>query len=289
MRIGMDIGMAKSPDAATFETGPAYEYSFAMDFSKLTAENVDMSNNTNTRFPFVSGTNRMISTADSHILKQGSLPPGSGVGDGLLFESVSGQSVGLLGFPATDATADDTDETWIEPSFSSYSGVGIPNGSLSPIYRYLSMVITYHSENSAGDDTSIFNREGYLRIGGADGKLYGYTEFHGDKGGGKDHPRFINGVNMVPIDNSVRDVGSGLLVSGTTEFDTPLTLTWDMMDAVGAGLYSAFTEAIDPAELTYHQGNSQSSFTVHGFIFSSSVPGEVTLPIHTSRPVSEFA
>ena len=78
---------------------------------------------------------------------------------------------------------------------------------------------------------------------------------------------------------------SGMLKSGTSEFDKPMTFTWDMMDARSPAL----TGAINPAEFKFHQDGGQISITFHGFIFSSSVPGEVTLPIHTSRPVAAFA
>ena len=53
MKIGTNIGMSNSPDAATFETGPAYEYTFAMDFSKLVSGDVDLGISAYDNFPKV--------------------------------------------------------------------------------------------------------------------------------------------------------------------------------------------------------------------------------------------
>jgi len=280
MRIGMDIGMSKSPDAATFETGPAYEYSFAMDFSKLTADDVNMGQSATTNFPLTTLNSRMISVADSHILSGG---------DGILYELADGQAnIGNLGFPMPGSGQ--LDETFIKPSFTSHSQNGIPDGSISTVYRYVSLVMTYHSVNSEGTSVANYNTGGYMEIEDSDGNKYGHTEFHGDKGGAKDYPRWINGVNIsIGFDTSVRNRYSGMLTSGTDEFDKPMTFTWDMLDAVDTASYDALTGPIDPAELRYFHSGGQVAITIHGIIISKSVPGEVTLPIHTSRPVSEFA
>ena len=286
MKIGTNIGMSKSPDAATFETGPAYEYSFAMDFSKLTVDDVNVGTTVNTNFPSVTATNRFISVAAADVLAGG---------DGILLEMSDVSSFGgNIGFPGIDNAVDATDENLVKLSFTSSSSDGIPNGSISDVYRYVSLVMTYHSQNSLGASLTDDNNIGTLDIhdAGDPQKKYGGPHFHGtDKGGSPhDYPRFINGVDItVDFDSSGRDRSSGLLTSGTDEFDIPLTLTWDMADAVALSDYSALTGPIDPAELKYQLGGGKMAVTFHGFIFSKQVPGAVTLPIHTSRPDAAFA
>ena len=286
MKIGMDIGTSKSPDAATFETGPAYNYSFAMDFSKLTTDDINVGTTVNTNFPSVTNTSRFISVADADVLAGG---------DGILLEMKTveaGGNVngGNIGFPGIDNAADADDETLVKSSFTSSSSDGIPNGSISDVYRYVSLVLTYHSQNSLGASLTDDNITGAFEIHDAAGNKYGGGQFHGDKGGGKDYPRFINGVDIsVDFASSGRDGTSGLLTSGTDEFDIPLTLTWDMEDAVAASGFSALTGPIDPAEMKYQLGGGQQAVTFHGFVFSKQVPGAVTLPIHTSRPDAAFA
>jgi len=281
MKIGMDIGTSKSPDAAAFETGPAYNYSFAMDFSKLTTDDVNVGTGGNANFPSITSTSRVISIADADVLAGG---------DGILLEVPTGEtSIGHIGFPKTDGTADATDENLIKASFTSHSNDGIPDGSLSPTYRYLSMVMTWHSVNSEGTAVANYNQNGHLFVGDAAGNLYGDNHFHGDRGHPNDHPRYINGVD-ISQDMTGRSTSSGMLTSGTDEFDIPMTFTWDMMDAEsGSGGSTEFTASIDPAEMRYQHTGGLASVTFHGFIFSKQVPGAVTLPIHTSRPDAAFA
>ena len=286
MKIGMDIGTSKSPDAAAFETGPAYNYSFAMDFSKLTTDDINVGTTVNTNFPSVTATNRFISIADADVLAGG---------DGILLEmNDTNTNGGNIGFPGIDNAVDATDENLVKSSFTSSSSDGIPNGSISDVYRYVSLVMTYHSQNSLGASLTADNNIGTLEIYDAADpqKKFGGAHFHGtDKGGSPhDYPRFINGVDItVDFASSGRDKTSGLLTSGTDEFDIPLTLTWDMLDAVAVSGFSALTGPIDPAEMKYQLGGGKMAVTFHGFVFSKQVPGAVTLPIHTSRPDAAFA
>ena len=106
-----------------------------------------------------------------------------------------------------------------------------------------------------------------------------------------DFPRFINGVDISDgFDNTVRDQKSGMLKTGTTEFDKPMTFTYDMLDCSNPEEFPTDAAGIDPAEIRFfHDTAGFSSTTFHGFVFSSTVPGKITLPIHTSRPAAGFA
>jgi len=291
MRIGMDIGMTKSPDAATFETGPAYEYSFAMDFSKLTADDVNLNGSgTNTNFPYVNQPSRHRQTGSDPLRP-----------DGIRMDTKDGETDDLvhIGFPYL-SSATGTDELHIKKHFTSHSQDGIPDGVLSPTYPYLSMVLTFHSQTEDGNASVHYNSLGYFRVFDRDGNEYGWVDFHGDKGGGNDHPRYVNGKSIVDeVTAGTRDAKSGMVKTNpipASEFDSVQIFTWDFNDAVDTGSRDAMTGPLDVEEITYYSKGltaagsfSPVSYTFHGFIFSSTPPAEVTLPIHTSRPVSEFA
>ena len=275
MKLGIGTAVSESPVASTM--GPAYEYSFSMDFSKMTTTNIDPGGDGNLSFPYFNQPTHYKDT-DAATLLAG--------GDGFRLELKDVEdSMPLVGFPRSDGANDDQ-RSLISSEITSYSQDGIPDGSISTTYRYVSMVVTFHSTNKAGDSTANYNSTGYFGVEDTGGVIYGYSNFHGDKGSGADYPRHINGVDISDgFDDTVREKKSGMLKSGTSEFDKPMTFTWDMMDARSPAL----TGAINPAEFKFHQDGGQISITFHGFIFSSSVPGEVTLPIHTSRPVAAFA
>lgn len=285
MRIGTNIGMSNSPDAATFETGPAYEYTFAMDFSKLVSGDVDLGINAYANFPKVIGSTQLdrIEHIGADALREG---------EGILIETKTGQTdPSIIGFPYL-SNASGTDNLHIKSHFTSYSVDGIPDGAISLDYPYISIVMTINSVNEAGVDTDHYNEIGFLRVY-RDGSTtpYGHTSFHGtDKGGdGNDYPRFINGVNLVEEGVTGRDVSSGFLTSGTSEFDKVMTLTWDMRDSVSPSL--VLDGPIDVEEVMYQLTGAGGEVSVmfHGIIFSKDVPGEVALPIHTSRPIAAFA
>jgi len=292
MKLGIGTSMSKSPGAATM--GPSYEYSFAMDFSKLDpGVTLKAGNNDNTNFPKLNQTSRLVTHDNQTIFD-------SANGTGFRLELKSGQSaIAQVGFPNTDSDALPTDETVVKSSFTSHSQDGIPDGSLSPEFRYISIIMTWHSELAQADagTAAVFeNNQSALTVQAADGTSYGGANWHGvssqgegSKGNGYDYPRYINGVNISDgFDDTVRDEKSGMLKTGTTEFDKPMTFTYDMKDC-NSTEFPTDAAGIDPAEIRYFQQGGRVSVTFHGFVFSSSVPGEVTLPIHTSRPAAGFA
>jgi hypothetical protein len=303
MKLGIGTSMSKSPGAATFETGPAYEYSFAMDFSKLDpGVTLIAGNDENANFPSLNQTGKLVTYDNQEIFD-------SANGTGFRIEVKSGQAFfAQVGFPNTDTTGepespDATDETVVKSSFTSHSQDGIPDGSLSPEFRYISIIMTWHSELAqadAGTAAAFPNNQSALFVQAADGTDYGGTNWHGVssqgegfKGTSYDYPRYINGVNISEgFDNAVRDQKSGMILAGQAgfdaQFDTPMTFTYDMKDCNGEE-FPTDAAGIDPAEIRYFQKGGRVSVTFHGFVFSSSVPGEVTLPIHTSRPAAGFA
>ena len=295
MKLGIGTAMSKSPGAATFETGPAYEYSFAMDFSKLVPNETLDAGNTTDSFPGINQTGRIDASNDNAALYN------RAGGTGFRLENKSsGQDLKQIGFPNIVSGASDADEALIKSSFTSHSQDGMPDGSLNNEFHYFSMVVTFnstlHAEHASnpGLDAKSINTTGTMYIEDSDGKSYGGHNFEGDKGLGKDYPRYINGVDIsVGFSDTVRNVKSGMILSGQAgfdaQFDTPMTLTWDMNDAISTP-FPTDAAGIDPAEIRFfHDTAGFSSTTFHGFIFSSSPPGEITLPIHTSRPAAGFA
>jgi len=301
MKLGIGTAMSKSPGAATFETGPAYEYSFAIDFSLVPVSDINVNPSTATGFPRIGNTSRMLHTAAADVKTATGIRLENGGSD------ASDQKIATVGWPSLHGgEGTDLDDSLIKPTFTSYSQNGIPANSISTKFRFVSLVMTYHTTNSGDAASANYNDEGYMRIEDADGKQYGWTGFGGGAGRagtGHNAPRYINGVDIlsdVGHGSALRDSDSGMLKSGTSEFDKPMTFTWDMYDtrAVSAGAYEyiAFdssSAAIDPAELDYFLSadpdSALQSVTFHGIIISDSVPGEVTLPVHTSRPAAGFA
>jgi len=286
--------MSKSPDAATM--GPAYEYSFAMDFSLVPVSDINVNNATGVGFPRITNSGRMLHTAAADVKTATGIRLENGGSD------ASNQAIATVGWPSLHGGAGtDLDDSLIKPTFTSYSQNGIPPNSISTKFRFVSLVMTYHTENSGGDASANYNDEGYMRIEDADGNQYGWTGFGGGAGRagtGHNAPRYINGVDIlsdVGGGSALRDSDSGMLKSGTSEFDKPMTFTWDMYDTRAVSPYIVFdssSAAIDPAELDYYLSTTPTSalqsVTFHGIIISDSVPGEVTLPVHTSRPAAGF-
>jgi hypothetical protein len=270
-------------------TGPAYEYSFAMDFSKLVSGDVDLGTDRAANFPRVSNASLYQHTGENALR----------VGQGILLETEESitTAMGLVGFPYF-ASGTGTDELHVKSHFTSSSVDGIPDGALSPEYKYLSMVATFNSVNEEGTSTASMNDIGYFTAYARDLKAYGGQHFHGDRASGQDYPRFLNGVSLTEgFDAAARDAQSGLLYAGTTELDKVMTLTWDFTDALAISTGHEMTGPLDIEEIVYQirhrplggSGGAKGSVMIHGFIFSKQVPGAVTLPIHTSRPDAAFA
>ena len=301
------IGTLPSETPAV-DPGPGYEYSFAMNFANLTADDLSpgrVSGQEN--FPYFRHTARIYNSTDEAAMLAGV----NGIRIESSLSTSSPNGLWKIGFPHADGSGStDNDDTHIKHTFTSYSGDGIPNGSLSPTYKYLSMVVTYHSTHTNnGENANNYAVQGTIVIEDADGIQYGGENFHGQSGrsSGQDYPRYINGVDIsAGFNPDYRAEESGMIKDEQTgiaaylydqQFDTPMTFTWDMEDAVENSPYAAFpadAAGINPAELTFlhKSGDSNraiSSITFHGFVFSSTVPEKITPPIHTSSPAAGFA
>ena len=249
MRIGVDIGLSKSPDAAMMG-GLGYEYTWAWDMGTVaSADDYTNEANFDTVTPQYAGTN----------------------------------GVGLRVADGTTATqAISFTEANINNSTHSNGTGGIPDGSIPQTEqgsgsrnedhpgRFLSWVVTFDSISLPGGTT--------------------YGDFLGFLMNTQNGGTVIQ-LTALPPDHEIAHV-NGEAVSGwgsQADYNALLgkitTITYDLVDAwatTGAGddpttlnfypAYGTLGEAIDY------------DITIHGVIFSSTVPTITSLPVHTSSP-----
>ena len=273
--LGLSSGGAANPPTM----GPAYTYSWAVDFGRIPALDangdsfLNFGDDTSDNFP---------STDEGPETQLASPQPD----DGIRVECVDDSTAPALtkfGFPAvrSGGTFDDAEKYF--PPHATHSG--IPIGAVSLKYKYLTLAITYHSTTSGWRTCGNTPTRNYVGIGS---KASGYVSI----GGGNDTtPQYRNGVKLSPPHTN-----AGMTAD---DRDTMQWITWDLSLAdewPGSGESEEESEAwlasFDPNEFTHHVSGVTSdpagvfSVTYHGIILSSDVPSgsDLKLPIHTTRP-----
>ncbi len=277
-------------------TSTLYRYAWAIDLAALDSSDFSPGN-AGTDFPWCDTSRQTVTQVSSGVLVE-------------KIEAKAEQYASLLGWPRPFYAGGSADEDQIPIDICSGtdSSNPIPDGALSQVHKFLTLVLTINSRHTVAGRPAALPRALLFDVGDDDS-----SPSNGRYGLWRNFPpQWINGVEVgTGVVNEVkgnRNTKTGLYDPATateaqlaSERDTPLSITWDLsmgepysggplapMDPDGVSFYFDALPRDEATGWAIPNGTNEGtdySVIFHGFIMGQDVPGEIELPVNITRPV----